>query len=53
MLNLRFLWELYALFYENVPKNVRKTETKKIQLNDNTSMYSSNFKNQNKEENII
>ena len=41
------------LIYENVPKNVRKTETVKLQLNDNTSMYSSNLKNQNKQENII
>ena len=38
MLNLEFLWELYALFYENVPKNVRKTEAVKLQLNGNTSM---------------
>ena len=38
MLNLEFLRELYALFYENVPKNVRKTEAVKLQLNDNTSM---------------
>ena len=53
MLNLWFLWQLYALFYENVPKNVCKTETVKLQLNDNTSMYSSNLKNQNKQENII
>ena len=53
MPNLWFLLELYALFYENVPQNVRKTETVKLQLNDNNSMYSSNLKNQNKQENII
>ena len=34
-------------------KNVGKTETVKLQLNYNTSMYSSNLKNQNKQENII
>ena len=28
-------------------------ETVKLQLNDNNSMYSSNMKNQNKQENII
>ena len=33
-------------------KNVGKTETVKLQLNYNTSMYSSNLKNQNKQENI-
>ena len=53
MLNLWFLWDLYALFYKNVPKDIRKTETVKLQLNDNTSMYSSNLKNQNKQENFI
>ena len=53
MPNLWFLLELYALFYENVPQNVRKTETVKLQLNDNNSIYSSNLKNQNKQENII
>ena len=34
-------------------KNVGKTETVKLQLNYDTSMYSSNLKNQNKQENII
>ena len=53
MLKLWFLWELYALFYENVPKNVGKTEKVKLQLNDNTSMHSSNLKNQDKQVNII
>ena len=53
MLKLLFLWELYALFYENVPKNVGKTETVKLKLNDNTSIYSSNLKNQNKQVNIL
>ena len=53
MPNLWFLLDLYALFYENVPQNVRKTETVKVQLNDNNSIYSSNLKNQNKQENII
>ena len=53
MPNLWFLLDLYALFYEKVPQNVRKTETVKVQLNDNNSIYSSNLKNQNKQENII
>ena len=53
MLNLWFLCKLSALLYENVPKNVRKTETMKLQVNDNTLIYSSNLKNQNKQENII
>ena len=52
MLNLWFLWECYALFYENVPKNDEKTETVKLKLND-TTMYSSSLKNQNKQKNII
>ena len=53
MLNLWFLWERYALFYENVPKNDEKTETEKLKLTDTTSMYSFSLKNQNKQKNII
>ena len=53
MLNLWFLWERYALFYENVPKNDEKTETVNLKLTDTTSMYSSSLKNQNKQKNII
>ena len=54
---VKFMCLIYDFYWNSMPyftKMFHKTlETVKLQRNDNNSMYSSNMKNQNKQENTI